>query len=98
MPRLILMAATAALLATPALAQTIQTPPNTAGHASPGTPGVVTRQPGSTGAEDAATISPTGRPQDGAAPDSAAGGNAGQPSRTGSTGSGGSSAGNGGGG
>ncbi|MDH2311524.1 hypothetical protein [Methylobacterium brachiatum] len=98
MPKRILMAATAALLATPALAQSIPTSPNTTGHVSPGTPGVVTQQPGSTGAEDAATISPTGRPQDGAAPDSAAGGNAGQPSRTGSTGSGGGGAGNGGGG
>jgi hypothetical protein len=98
MPKLIFLAATAAILATPALAQTIQTPTNMTGNAPPGAAGVITRQPGSTGAEEAATISPTGRPQDAAAPNSAAGGNAGQPSRTGSTGSGGGSAGNGGGG
>lgn len=53
------------------------TPPST----MPGTPGVVAPQPGSTGAPAAATGTPTGRPADTITNNSAAGGNAGQPSR-----------------
>ena len=53
------------------------TPPTT----TPGAPGVVAPQPGSTGAPAAATGTPTGRPADTITNNSAAGGNAGQPSR-----------------
>lgn len=77
-------------LATPAFAQAvIETPTSTTVIVPPGAPGVVTRQPGSTGDEGAATYSPTSRAADGIATDSAAAGNQGQPSRLGSTGSGG---------
>lgn len=98
MSKFILIAATAAILTTPALAQVIETPTSTTVIVPPGAPGVVTRQPGSTGEEGAGTYSPTGRAADGIAPDSAAAGNAEQPSRVGTTGSGGGGAGNGGGG
>lgn len=75
-------------IASPAFAQAaIETPTSTTVVVPPGAPGVVTRQSGSTGAEGAATYSPTGRAADGIATDSAAAGNAGQPSRVGSTGS-----------
>jgi hypothetical protein len=67
----------------------IETPTSTTVIVPPGAPGVVTRQPGSTGDEGAATYSPTGRAADGIATDSAAAGNEAQPSRVGSTGSGG---------
>jgi hypothetical protein len=78
-------------IASPALAQGIVETPAGAAVAvpPPGAPGVVTQQPGSTGAAPAVTYSPTGRAADGAATDSAAAGNEGQPSRLGSTGSGG---------
>jgi hypothetical protein len=86
----ILAAALITALTTPAFAQAvIETPNSTAVIVPPGSPGVVTRQPGSTGNEPAATYSPTGRAADGIATDSAAAGNEGQPSRIGSTGSGG---------
>ncbi|WP_267424917.1 hypothetical protein [Methylobacterium sp. GC_Met_2] len=79
-----------AALATPAFAQAvIESPTSTTVIVPPGAPGVVTRQPGSTGAETAGTYSPTGRAADGIATDSAAAGNEGQPSRLGSTSSGG---------
>lgn len=78
------------VLATPAFAQAVvETPTSTTVVVPPGAPGVVTRQPGSTGDAPAATYSPTGRAADGIATDSAAAGNEGQPSRLGSTGSGG---------
>lgn len=89
MKKLALAAAFAAGIASPALAQVIETPTSTTVIVPPGAPGVVTRQPGSTGEEGAATYSPTGRPEDGIANDSAAAGNAGQPSRLGTTSSGG---------
>ncbi|MCJ2032824.1 hypothetical protein [Methylobacterium sp. J-068] len=76
-------------LATPACAQVIETPTSTTVIVPPGAPGVVTRQPGSSGEEGAMTYSPTGRAADGISNDSAAAGNEGQPSRIGSTGSGG---------
>ncbi|MBA9061663.1 hypothetical protein GGQ91_001040 [Methylobacterium fujisawaense] len=78
-----------AAMASPAFAQVIETPTSTTVIVPPGAPGVVTRQPGSTGDEGAATYSPTGRAADGIATDSAAAGNEAQPSRIGSTGSGG---------
>ena len=88
MNKMILAATFVAALASPALAQAvIETPNGTAVVVPPGAPGVVTRQSGSTGAEGAATYSPTGRAADGIATDSAAAGNEGQPSRVGSTGS-----------
>ena len=91
MIRTILAAAFATALAVPAMAQaTVETPRDTTIVVPPGAPGVVTRQSGSTGAPGAGTYSPTGRAADGMSPDSAAGGNVGQPSRVGSTGSTGS--------
>ncbi|WP_092044731.1 hypothetical protein [Methylobacterium pseudosasicola] len=90
MTKIVLAAALAALCTTTVLAQAvIETPTSTTVIVPPGAPGVVTRQPGSTGDEPAATYSPTGRAADGIATDSAAAGNEGQPSRMGSTGSGG---------
>lgn len=83
-------------LATPALAQVIETPTSTRVMVPPSPPGVITRQPGSTGDEDAFTYSPTDRAADGIETDSAAAGNEDQPMRVGSTGSG-SAGGNGGG-
>ena len=86
---LIAAAIVAASFITAAYAQVIETPTSTTVIVPPGAPGVVTRQTGSTGEEGAATYSPTGRAADGISTDSAASGNAGQPSRLGSTGSGG---------
>ena len=60
-----------------ALAQTAQPVPAPRGATAP----VVTPQSGSTGAPNAATISPNGNPADTISTDSSAGGNAGQPSR-----------------
>jgi GGDEF domain-containing protein len=51
----------AILLTTPAFAQVIETPISTTVIVPLGAPGVVTRQPGSTGEEGAATYSPSGR-------------------------------------
>jgi hypothetical protein len=89
MTKFILAAVFAAVLATPVSAQVSETPTSTTVIVPPGAPGGVTRQPGSTGEEGAATYSPTGRAADGISNDSAAAGNEGQPSRMGSTGSGG---------
>ncbi|MBA9061365.1 MULTISPECIES: hypothetical protein [Methylobacterium] len=90
MKKIVLCAVLAAILATPAVAQAvIETPTSTTVVVPPGSPGVITRQPGSTGDEDAFTYSPSGRAEDGIATDSAAAGNEAQPSRVGSTGSGG---------
>ncbi|AYO84743.1 hypothetical protein EBB05_22610 [Methylobacterium brachiatum] len=97
MIRIVLAATCVAAFVSPALAQAvIETPTSTTVVVPPGSPGVVTRQSGSTGAPNAGTYTPTGRAADGVAPDSAAAGNAGQPSRTGSTGSTGGSNGSGG--
>lgn len=90
----ILLAAAAALampvLALPASAQAvIETPTGTAVAVPPGAPGVVTRQTGSTGAPGAINVSPTGQPADVISNDSAAAGNAGQPSRVAPQGGGG---------
>ncbi|MCJ2058782.1 hypothetical protein MKL09_19810 [Methylobacterium sp. J-048] len=90
MNKLVFCAAVAAVLTTPAIAQVVvETPTSTTVVVPPGAPGVITRQPGSTGDENAITYSPTGRAADGIATDSAAAGNEAQPSRIGSTGSGG---------
>jgi hypothetical protein len=71
----------------PAAAQAVDRP------VAPGaqSPGVVSQQPNSTGNDPAVTVSPTGRPADTISTDSAAAGNAGQPSRVAPQGSGGSS-------
>ncbi|TXM88580.1 hypothetical protein FV222_27660, partial [Methylobacterium sp. WL103] len=61
MTRLALAAALALGLASPALAQMIETPTSTTVIVPPGAPGVVTRQTNSTGGDAAATYSPTGR-------------------------------------
>lgn len=96
MRRLILFAASAAILASPALSQAvIETPTDTTVVVPPGAPGVVTRQSGATGADGAGTYSPTGRAEDGINNSSAAGGNASQPSQVGSPGAGGGNAGGG---
>lgn len=89
MTKLILAAAFAVALASPVSAQVFETPTTTTVIVPPGSPGVVTRQPGSTGEEGAALYSPTGRAEDSISDDSAAAGNEGQPARIGSTGSGG---------
>jgi hypothetical protein len=95
--RLAFAVAAIAAMATPAFAQVVvETPTSTKVIVTPGAPGVITRQPNSTGDEDAFTYSPTGRAADGIETDSAAAGNEDQPSRVGSTGSGGAG-GNGGG-
>ncbi|MCJ2051796.1 hypothetical protein [Methylobacterium sp. J-070] len=96
MTKLILAAAFVAVIATPVSAQVFETQTTTTVIVPPGSPGVVTRQSGSTGDEGAATYSPTGRAADGISEDSAAAGNEDQPSRVGSTGSGGGSSGGGG--
>jgi hypothetical protein len=96
--RLALAVAAIAVVATPACAQVVvETPTSTQVIVPPGAPGVITRQPGSTGDRDAFTYSPTGRASDGIETDSAAAGNEDQPSRIGSTGSGGSGGNSGGG-
>jgi hypothetical protein len=88
--KIVFGAAVAMVLATPAVAQVVvETPTSTIVVVPPGAPGVVARQPGSTGDEDAFTYSPTGRAEDGISTDSAAAGNEAQPTRVGSTGSGG---------
>ncbi|MCJ2015940.1 hypothetical protein MKK84_00600 [Methylobacterium sp. E-065] len=90
MNKLALAAVISTAFISPVFAQAvIETPTGTTVIVPPGAPGVVTRQPGSTGDAPAATYSPTGRAADGIATDSAAAGNEGQPSRVGSTGSGG---------
>lgn len=96
MNRLVLAVAAFAAVASPAFAQVVETPTSTQVIVPPNAPGVITRQPGSTGDEGAFTYSPSGRAADGIETDSAAAGNEDQPSRVGSTGSGGAG-GNGGG-
>lgn len=74
---LILSGTVLAGLSGAALAQTTPAAPG----AHPSTGPVVAPQSGSTGAPNAATISPNGNPADTISTNSAAGGNAGQPSR-----------------
>ncbi|MGV7031976.1 hypothetical protein [Methylobacterium symbioticum] len=92
--RTLLLAAVAASLVTPALAQVVETPSGPAVVVAPGpgpatTGGVLTRQGGATGEPGAYSYSPTGQPADVISNDSAAAGNAGQPSRVAPQGSGG---------
>ncbi|MCJ2059166.1 hypothetical protein MKL09_21810 [Methylobacterium sp. J-048] len=89
MTKTILAATVATLLAGPAFAQVIETPTSTAVIVPPGAPGVVTRQSNSTGDGGAITYSPTGQPADSISNDSAAAGNANQPSRVAPQGGGG---------
>ncbi|MCJ2115748.1 hypothetical protein MKK65_03920 [Methylobacterium sp. J-001] len=89
MTKTILAAALATFLAAPAFAQVIETPTSTAVVVPPGAPGVVTPQSNATGAEGAITYSPTGRPADSISNDSAAAGNANQPTQVAPQGGGG---------
>ena len=63
--------------------------PGTTGSAVVGAPGVLSRQPGAVGSEDAVSYSPTGQPADTISNNSAAAGNANQPSRVAPQGGGG---------
>ena len=90
--RMLCLAALAASLATPALAQLVETPAGPAVVVAPGpatTGGVLAPQGGSTGAPGAYNYSPSGQPADVVSNDSAAAGNAGQPSRVAPQGGGG---------
>lgn len=90
--RMLCLAALAASLATPALAQVVETPAGPAVVVAPGpvtTGGVLAPQGGSTGAPGAYNYSPSGQPADVVSNDSAAAGNAGQPSRVAPQGGGG---------
>ncbi|MCJ2123663.1 hypothetical protein [Methylobacterium sp. J-077] len=89
MTKTILAAAFVTVLAGPAFAQVIESPTSTVVVVPPGAPGVVSRQTNSTGNEGAITYSPTGQPADTISNDSAAAGNAGQPSRVAPQGGGG---------
>ncbi len=73
----------------PATAQVIETPNSTTVVVPRGAPGVVSTQSNATGNEPAITYSPTGQPADAISSDSAAGGNANQPSRVAPQGGGG---------
>lgn len=79
--KLTLAAALAASFVTPALAQVIETPTSTAVVVPQGAPGVVTPMNNATGEAGAITYTPSGRAADTISNDSAAAGNAGQPSR-----------------
>ena len=89
MTKTVFAVAVATCLAAPASAQVLETPTSTTVIVPPGAPGVVTQQSNATGAEGAITYSPTGRPEDSIANDSAAAGNANQPSRVAPQGGGG---------
>ncbi|MCJ2096940.1 hypothetical protein MKK67_31170 [Methylobacterium sp. J-072] len=89
MTKMIFAAALATCLVGPASAQVIESPTGTVVVVPPGAPGVVTSQSNATGAEGAITYSPTGQPADSIANDSAAAGNANQPSRVAPQGGGG---------
>ncbi|MDP4004441.1 hypothetical protein [Methylobacterium sp. NEAU K] len=80
MNKTLLATAIAALLVAPASAQVIESPTSTTVVVPPGAPGVVTGQSDATGNEGAVTYSPTGRAADTISNDSAAAGNADQPS------------------
>ena len=79
--KLTITAALAAAVATPALAQVIETPTSTTVVVPRGAPGVVTTLNNNTGGDAAINYSPTGQPADSISNNSAAAGNAGQPSR-----------------
>ena len=75
--------ATVLTLATiaPAAAQIVETPNGARVGVPPGAPGVVSTQSSTTGNDASITYSPTGQPADTISTDSAAAGNANQPSR-----------------
>ena len=102
MHRHVLIGAAALAIATPALAQVVQSPGGPAVVVRPAEPavtgGVLTPQKGSTGGPAATSFSPTGQPADVISNDSAAAGNSSQPTRVAPQGSGGGSDGAGGGG
>ena len=87
--KLTLAATLAAAVATPALAQVIETPTSTTVVVPRGAPGVATPLSNATGGDAAVTYTPTGRAADSISNDSAAAGNAGQPSRAAPQGGGG---------
>lgn len=87
--KLTITAALAGALATPALAQVIETPTSTTVVVPPGAPGVATPLSNATGGDAAVNYTPTGRAADSISNDSAAAGNAGQPSRAAPQGGGG---------
>ncbi len=79
MTRTLLATVLAVAIVGPAAAQVVETP--TGAPVPPGAPGVVSTQSDTTGSVPSVTYSPTGRPADTITSDSAAGGNANQPSR-----------------
>ena len=89
MTKTILAALIATAVSGPAFAQVAETPAGTAVVAPPGAPGVSTRQSGSTGDAGATNYSPSGQPADTISTNSAAAGNANQPSRVAPQGGGG---------
>ena len=89
MTKTILAALIATTLSGSAFAQVIETPTSTTVIVPPGAPGVLTRQTGSTGDAGAANYSPSGQPADTISNNSAAAGNANQPSRVAPQGGGG---------
>lgn len=86
---LTITAAMAVAIATPAFAQVLESPTTTTVVVPRGAPGVVTPLNNTTGGDAAVSYSPTGRPADSISNDSAAAGNAGQPSRVAPQGGGG---------
>ncbi|WP_342165110.1 hypothetical protein [Methylobacterium sp. SD21] len=86
---LTITAAMAFAIATPAFAQVLESPTTTTVVVPRGAPGVVTPLNNTTGGDAAVSYSPTGRPADSISNDSAAAGNAGQPSRVAPQGGGG---------
>ena len=80
MTRTLLATVLAVALVAPAAAQGVETPTG-AVVVPPGAPGVVSTQTDTTGSVPSVTYSPTGQPADTITTDSAAGGNANQPSR-----------------
>jgi len=86
---LTITAAMALAIATPAFAQVIESPTATTVVVPRGAPGVETPLNNATGGDAAVSYSPTGRPADSISNDSAAAGNAGQPSRVAPQGGGG---------
>ncbi|MCJ2069542.1 hypothetical protein MKK75_12195 [Methylobacterium sp. J-030] len=81
MTRTLLATVLAVATVLPAAAQVIETPNRTTVVAPPNAPGVISTQSDVTGNDGAITYSPTGQPADTIANNSAAAGNANQPSR-----------------
>lgn len=89
MTKLLVSAALLSALTSPALAQILEAPPRATVAVPPGGPGVVTPGTNATGRQGVITYSPTGQAADAISNDSAAAGNAGQPSLVAPQGSGG---------